>query len=220
MAAHLMQYIILEYLVILYHRSIGIFSDNTPTVAWANKLSAKKSRLAGRLLRALALRQQATKSAPAVTASIAGIANIEADNASRWFINRFNKKDKQLTNENNLLYFNKIHPLQIGSWREFRPSTGLISKLICELRGERSTLASWMRIPRKGGSIGSIGVDMQLVVESAHTWIGKEKTVSSSSQDMQLELGRGHMDLADKLAFRASQTRWAPSQRASKWEER
>ena len=83
-----------------------------------------------------------------------------------------------------LLYFNKIHSLQIGYWREFRSSTGLISKLICELCGERSTLTSWMRIPRKGGSIGSIGVDIQLVVESGHTWIGKEKAVSSSSQDM------------------------------------
>ena len=99
MAAHLMQYIILEYLVILFHKSIGFFSDNTPTVAWANKLSAKKSGLTGQLLRTLALQQQATKAAPAVTASIAGKSNTEADNASRWFINWFNKKDKQLTNE-------------------------------------------------------------------------------------------------------------------------
>ena len=80
MAAHLIQCLILEYLVILFHKSIVFFSDNTPTVAWTNKLSAKHSDLARRLLRALALRQQATKSAPAVTASIAGKSNTEADN--------------------------------------------------------------------------------------------------------------------------------------------
>ena len=37
-----------------------------------------------------------------------------------------------------IIYFHKIHPLQTGYWREFRPSTCLISKLICELRGEGS----------------------------------------------------------------------------------
>ena len=54
-AAHLIQYIVLEYLVILFHKRIGIVSDNTPTAVWANKLSAKKSGLAGKLLRALAI---------------------------------------------------------------------------------------------------------------------------------------------------------------------
>ena len=88
--------------------------DNTPTVVWANKLSVKHSGFAGRLLRALAIRQQATKSAPGVTASIARKTNTEADNASRWFIDRFNKKDKQLTNRKIIIYFNEIHPLQTG----------------------------------------------------------------------------------------------------------
>ena len=86
MVAHFMQYIVLEYLVILFHKSIECFSDNTPTIAWTNKLSTKKSGLAGRLLRALAIRQQATKSAPVVTVSIAGKTITEVDNASRSFI--------------------------------------------------------------------------------------------------------------------------------------
>ena len=77
-----------------------------------------------------------------------------------------------------------------------------------------------MRISEKGGSIGSIGVGMQLVVGSVHTWIGKERTDSSSLQDMQLKSGQGYTDLDDKSAFRASQTRCALSQRTSRWEER
>ena len=101
-------------MVILFHKSIGFFSDNTPIVAWANKLSSKKSSLTGRLLRVLVIRQQVTKSALAVTASITGKNNTEADNTSRWFINSFNKNDKQLTNEKYLFHFNNIHPLQTG----------------------------------------------------------------------------------------------------------
>ena len=77
-----------------------------------------------------------------------------------------------------------------------------------------------MRIPSKGGSIGSIGVGINLVVESAHTSIGKERTDLSSLQDIQLESGQGNTALDDKLALRTSQTRWVPSQRPSRWEER
>ena len=36
MAAYLVQYIVLEYVVTLRHKSVGIFSDNTPTVACVN----------------------------------------------------------------------------------------------------------------------------------------------------------------------------------------
>ena len=43
MAARLVQFIILEYIVPLKYKSVGIFSDNTPTVSWATKLYAKDS---------------------------------------------------------------------------------------------------------------------------------------------------------------------------------
>ena len=55
MATHLLYFIVLEYCVSVKFKSVGIFSDNTPTVAWATKLSSK-SLLTGRLLRALAIR--------------------------------------------------------------------------------------------------------------------------------------------------------------------
>ena len=100
MAAHLVQFIILEYIVPLKYKSVGIFSDNTPTVSWATKLCAKNSMLAGRLLRALALRNNITKASPVVTASIPGKNNIRADNASRWFDSLFNKKYLKLTDKN------------------------------------------------------------------------------------------------------------------------
>ena len=218
MAARLLQHNILEYLVPLEYKTVGIFSDNTPTVAWATKLCAKKSTVAGRLLRALALRHHVTKSAPAVTASIPEKDNIRADNSSRWFDSIFNKKYLKITNCNFLFVFNKKHKLQTGNWAEFRLCTELSSKVISELRGEQFTLASWTRIPRNGGSIGRIGANMQIFAELAHTWIGQKTTQSSCSQGLQLGPDQDGMEMGNEVAFRASQTRWAPSQRQSKWE--
>jgi len=98
-------------------------------------------------------------------------------------------------------------------------STGLISKLICELREEQSILTSWMRIPKQGGSIRSIGVCIHLVMEPSHTWIGEKKMDFSFLQNMQHESGQMCTDLETRLVFRAFQTRWMPFQRESKWEE-
>ena len=47
LAAYLFHYIVLEFLCPLKHHSIGIFSDNTPTVAWATRICTKDSVIAG-----------------------------------------------------------------------------------------------------------------------------------------------------------------------------
>ena len=72
MAAHLVQFIILEYIVPLKYKSVGIFSDNTPTIFWATKLCVKHSMIVGILLRTLALRNNITNAAHVVTSSIPG----------------------------------------------------------------------------------------------------------------------------------------------------
>lgn len=54
-------FVILEYIVPLNFRSIGIFSGTIPTVSWALKLPSK-SLVTGRLLSTLAVRQYVTKS--------------------------------------------------------------------------------------------------------------------------------------------------------------
>ena len=98
MAAHLLYFMILEYIAPLEFLSVGIFSDNTPTVAYVTRLFSK-SLLTGRLLRALAVRQYIAKSSPAVTAHIKGTKNIRADNAPRWFNNHRNHKDPKLSHK-------------------------------------------------------------------------------------------------------------------------
>ena len=107
MAVHLLHFMILKYIAPLEFLSVGIISDNTPTVAWATRLSSK-SMLAGRLLRALAVRQYIAKSSPVVTAHIKGTNNIRADNASRWFNNHRNHKDPILSNNDFLPFLTQF----------------------------------------------------------------------------------------------------------------
>ena len=82
MAGLLLHYLVLEHVVALRHQHIGAFCDNTPTVSWEAKLASKHSQIAGRLLRALALRQRVQRSSPLVTVSIAGKENDMADASS------------------------------------------------------------------------------------------------------------------------------------------
>ena len=79
--------------------------NSTLTVACANKVSTKKIGLVGKLLRTLAVRQQVTKSTLVVTISITGKEKTEADNTSRYVVNKLNRKDRYLTNEKKLFIF-------------------------------------------------------------------------------------------------------------------
>ena len=65
MAAVLMHYMILQQHVNLRYVRAGVFSDNTPTVAWSKRMADKsQSYTAGRLLRGLAAMQRATRAGP------------------------------------------------------------------------------------------------------------------------------------------------------------
>jgi hypothetical protein len=83
MAAVLMQYMILQQHVDLQYVRAGVFSDNTPTVAWSKRMADKSQYpTAGRLLRGLAAIQRSTRAGPLTVASIAGKTNDMADLAS------------------------------------------------------------------------------------------------------------------------------------------
>ena len=59
----------------LKHLHVAAWSDNTPTVSWANKLKSTKSKIANHLAHALAICQCITLSSPLSTLSIVGISN-------------------------------------------------------------------------------------------------------------------------------------------------
>ena len=84
------------------NRTIAIFCDNTTTVGWVRKLSAKLPR-AARLMRLLALAMKAAEVSTLLTLSIAGSSNKEAEFASRHMFT----KGRMHSNIDFLTLFNK-----------------------------------------------------------------------------------------------------------------
>ena len=64
---------------------VALFSDNSPTVHWVQRLAAKHSIVAMQLVRALALRLQITHASPLTPLHIAGVDNAMTDIPSRSF---------------------------------------------------------------------------------------------------------------------------------------
>ncbi|KAL7467704.1 hypothetical protein ACHAXS_007940 [Conticribra weissflogii] len=69
----------------LTNQHLGLFSDNSPTVSWAERMAARNSDPAGHLLRALTLRLHANRASPLAIQHIAGKRNVLADIPSRSF---------------------------------------------------------------------------------------------------------------------------------------
>jgi hypothetical protein len=146
MAGVLFQWLILEQAapIKLEHAIIGIFCDNTPTVSWARCLHSSKSKIAGHLLRALAIRQHAHRTSPLLTISIAGEQNNMADVASRSF------REKPFTSSHQpfATSFTNLFPLpQQTSWTECRLEEKLTSCVTSCLHGEQLQMALWLKIP-------------------------------------------------------------------------
>ena len=189
MAGHLLHWLILELIapISLKHKCAGIFSDNTPTVSWAYKLSSTKSIVAGHLLRALAVRLHVHQASPLLTTHVAGEDNTMADSASR------SSKLPVFKNSNKpfIITFNTLFPLpQNISWSEFHVPSKTLSLVTSCLLGKQLSLASWMKIHGQGKNIGLTGVDIQKVSTSILSSKDTPKCTATSSSQPSL-LGSG-----------------------------
>ena len=158
MAAVLMHYMILQQQIDLRYVRAGVFSDNTPTVAWSKRMADKsQSPTAGRLLRGLAAMQRATRAGPFTVASIAGKSNDMADIASRSY-----NTAAIVPNSPLLTHFNSHFPLpQALSWKLVHLMPTTTSLVISTLGGKRLPLQQWMTSFRqKTGTPGSNSVPM------------------------------------------------------------
>lgn len=86
-AGLLLRWLALKLQVDLRHQHVAVFCGNQPTVPLVKCMASKHSRIAGRLLRALALRQMISEASPLVAVSIAGAESKTADVSSRSFGN-------------------------------------------------------------------------------------------------------------------------------------
>ena len=84
MAAILLQWLVLDHITTTLHRSTLSRSNNTPACSWATRMSPK-SKIAARLIRALALIQRICQAAPMYTLYVTGKDNDIADIPSRFF---------------------------------------------------------------------------------------------------------------------------------------
>jgi hypothetical protein len=156
MAGVLIQQVVLERLVDLYHKRSVIHCDNTPSVSWATRMSARGNSptIAHRLLRGLAMRQRSTHSTCPVVVSIAGVENILADVASRAIPAKLDWKVENSSCHNSppntcfLTYFAARFPLpQTCSWQIVTPTPELLSNVISTLRGQRLQMQRWILPP-------------------------------------------------------------------------
>jgi hypothetical protein len=100
---------------------VALFSDNSPTVHWVQRLAAKHSKIAMALLRALALRLHLTKASPLIPLHIAGVDNQMTDIPSRSFGSE--QKWHCPTDTDFLTLFNSLFPLPTQhSWTLYRMS--------------------------------------------------------------------------------------------------
>ena len=142
---------------------IALFSDNSPTVHWVQRMAAKQSCIAMQLLRALALRLQLTQASPLTPLHISGIHNAMTDIPSRSFGSE--KKWFCKTDEDLRSLFNLQFPLPSqASWNVFQLSQGICTKVISVLRTKVSTTDEWRRLPQKGTMLGTTGAPM------SHLW--------------------------------------------------
>jgi hypothetical protein len=137
MAAVLLHYMVLTQQVDMRYIRTGVWSDNTPTVAWTTRMADhSQAPTAGRLLRGLAAIQRSVQAGPLTIDSIAGKDNDMADIASRSF-------DIQCDSAF-LTHFSQRFPLpQQQSWTLAPLTQELTSLVTSTLDGKRLPLQQW-----------------------------------------------------------------------------
>ena len=171
---------------------VALFSDNSPTVHWVQRLAAKHSAIAMQLIRALALRLQLARASPLTPMHIAGVNNSLTDIPSRSF---GSVAAWHCTSDTQLLtLFNSTFPLpNQASWTIYHISSKLAMRVISILRMKPFTADEWRRLPEKGRFIGSVGSPMSSLWDWTHTFAKRRTTTESVPfLDLPPELDQEH----------------------------
>jgi hypothetical protein len=135
---------------------IVLFSDNSPTVSWVQRMASKGSLVADQLLRALTLRMKLKQVSPLTTLHIEGKKNAMTDIPSRLFgseLKWFCKSSDEL-----LTLFNKSFPFpDQNTWTVFRPSREIESRIFSSLQMQVLRMEEWHRLQKLGRFTGEIG---------------------------------------------------------------
>ena len=221
MAGVLLEWLALERIgVRLRHEHVGVYCDNTPTVAWSKKLSSTKSKVAARLLMALAMRQRVTRSSPLLTVSIAGKENNMADVASRSF-RKCEIAAYSLTDESFLPTFAKHYPPPQGQeWEEITLPKSWINLVMRTISGNIYSLDEWRRQLKPRRNTGGTGKSSSPSKGTDHSSTDQETTPTGKRSFASLA-GSGAAAMAEDIVsgFRPSRKRYRPSPRRSTWSD-
>lgn len=218
MAGFVLQFLLLEELVgPLTYLHIAVWCDNTSAISWIRKMKSNKSAIGQRLARILSMRMHIHQVSPLAALSIAGIANLLADIASRSYTDLV--PASCATDFGFLTHFQSEFPLQQNhQWQLCRPSNKIFSLICSELLRKTPPMATWKRLPKSRSSIGTIGA----ASASELTWTpcSKVKQPPKESTSSWLSLdgsGKVMLEKDGKSCMDPSQKRWLPSARNSKW---
>ena len=143
--------------------------DNSATVSWQMRGASKRSAVANRLLRVLAIRMRKNRASPLVTRHLAGKRNHLGDIPLRSFGYKKEwhfEKDKSF-----LAYFNKAFPLpNKNTWTGFRLKYAVAMKVTRELLTQGSSMAEWRQRPTLGARHGKNGKPIAELTTCLHTW--------------------------------------------------
>lgn len=205
----------------LKHEHVCLLSDNDPSVHWLERMSSKKSLVASRLLRILAIRMRYCRASPLTPLHIPGIHNRIADIPSRSY--GYKKEWHYESDTEFLHFFNSIFPLpQQGSWQLFILRNTIASRVISLLLQPHAQMHVWLRLPQLGESIGSTGRCMQKLFEHVRTLTRDEhhiKQKSMSSEDSQPVSDQGIMDTKNKSPWEQYVQLSQPLVRRSLWKQ-
>ncbi len=219
LAGLLVFWLVMEEVCVVKNSHVALFSDNSPTVHWVEKLAAKHSKVAMQLICALALRLQLAKTPPLTLLHIAGVDNALTDIPSR----SFGSKPKWHCSSDTefLTLFNSTFPLpNQASWTIFRLSSAIVMRVISTLQMKVFTGDNWRRLPTKGKLLGDVGPPMSSLWDWTLTF-KKHRTPSrfDHSQGLQLECKPEVTDEESKLVLEQSLALSRPLARRLPWPE-
>jgi hypothetical protein len=198
---------------------VALFSDNSPTVHWVQRLAAKHSQVAMQLVRALSLRLQRSRASPLTPLHIAGVDNSMTDIPSRSFGSE--PKWHCKSHSDLLTLFNTTFPLpQQASWTVYHPSSAITTRVTSILRMKLFTADEWRRLPKAGKNIGTVGCPTSRLWEWTLTY--RKPTLSigpEPSPDLQHESGVAHMVEDGKSGLERSLAHSRPLARRFPWSQ-
>ena len=218
MAGLLLLWLMIEHVCTsLVEKRVALFSDNSPSVSWVQRMASRSSLIAEQLIRVLALRINNQRSCPLTTLHISGDQNAMTDIPSRSFgsVPKWHFK----TDDDLLTFFNSSFPLpQKNSWSVCQPTSKIAMRVTSILRTVPFTLDDWRRLPAVAKNIGTAGKPMRSLWEWTHIF-----RIRASEHECELSPDSWHASARDTLVRESksniarSVARLQPLARRSRW---